>query len=228
MDSYFAKVNGVKEVGDNTQLLITTQENIYNKIINLNRDNRLNVELKLNDGRTITTEQRKKIYATIRDIADYIGDAPEYFKEFMKVNYCIERGEEYFSLSDCSITTAREFINYLIEFALSNDIPLQDLAINRTDDIDRYLYQCIKYRVCAITGKKNADIHHCTGSRVGMGRNRQTINHSELEIIALSREWHTKVHQQGEEEIFKKYGIYGIKVNRETLKLIGLNVSDIN
>lgn len=34
-------------------------------------------ELRFDDGRTITAEQRKKAYATIRDISDYTGYLPE-------------------------------------------------------------------------------------------------------------------------------------------------------
>ena len=100
-------------------------------------------EIRFDDGRHITAEQRKKVHATIRDIADYTGYLPEELKEIMKYQYMISTGEEYFSLSDCSIETAREFINTLLEFALEWGIPLSEDGLNRTDDIERYLYVCI-------------------------------------------------------------------------------------
>ena len=50
------------------------------------------VEIRLNDGRTITAEQRKKAYATIRDISDYSGHAPEFLKEWFKYEYIIKTG----------------------------------------------------------------------------------------------------------------------------------------
>ena len=103
-----------------------------------------------------------------------------------------------------------------------------DYGVNRTDDIDYYLYKCIENRVCCITGKPNADIHHVLGSRVGMGRNRNKIDHTDLELMALSREWHTKVHAEGEEKIFQDFKIYGIKVSQETLKELGLNYKEID
>ena len=37
-------------------------------------------EVRLDDGRTISADQRKKIYATLRDISDYTGDPPEVTK----------------------------------------------------------------------------------------------------------------------------------------------------
>lgn len=40
-------------------------------------------EIILRDGRSISPEQRRKAYATIRDIADYSGDVPEAVKEFL-------------------------------------------------------------------------------------------------------------------------------------------------
>lgn len=170
------------------------------------------------------------IYATINDISDYTGNPQELLKEYFKYKFMIESGEEYFSLSRknenaASINIAKEFINFLIEFVLAENIPLSELALLRTEDIDKYLYYCLKYKRCAITGKK-AQIHHVT--RVGMGRNRNKIDNTKMELIALSKEWHDRVHQEGEKEIFEKYKIYGIKLDIETLKYIGLSYEDIS
>ena len=46
----------------------------------------------LDDGRHISTEQRKKAYATIRDIADFTGYAPEEMKERLKLEHIIRTG----------------------------------------------------------------------------------------------------------------------------------------
>ena len=71
-------------------------------------------EITLTDGRSISAQQRKKAYATIRDIAVYSGDVPEYIKEHLKWMFCAENGIEEFSLSDCDMSTAREFISYIL------------------------------------------------------------------------------------------------------------------
>lgn len=105
------------------------------------------------DGRSITHEQRKKLYAMFADIADYTGDIPEYVKEYQKHVFCGMTGIEYFSLSDCNIETARAFINSVIEFVIANDIPMTELGIERTDDISKYLYYAIKHKKCCICGK---------------------------------------------------------------------------
>lgn len=228
---YFSQITGIRETDNGTDLILRISgEKLGRKISKYKTKGKpgIDAELRINDGRTITVDQRKKIYATIRDISSFIGDDPEYLKEFLKYDYCATTGEEHFSLSNCSITTARDFISHIIDFILKWDIPLTDEALNRTEDIDRYLYGCIKYRRCCITGRSNADIHHCEGSRVGMGRNRKKINHKGLKLMALSREWHTKVHQEGEDETFERYKIYGIAIDGETLKDLGLTYEDIS
>lgn len=220
--NYFAKVNAVKKIPAGTQLIVTVDENVLSK---LNKDH--DVELVLRDKRLIRADQRKKIYATIRDISIATGNSEEFLKDYFKVKYCFVKGEQYFSLSNCSVTTAREFLNYIMEYVIAEGVPLQVLGLDRTDDIDYYLYCCLKYRKCAITGSSNADIHHVEGSRVGMGRNRQQLNHSNLELIALSREWHNRVHQQGEYKIFQDYKIYGITLDVATLKELGIKAEEI-
>lgn len=221
----------LKETDNGTDMVIRVPgEMLYNQIHKFKVDgqNGIDAEIRINDGRTITVDQRKKIYATIKDISIYTGDEPGYLKECLKYDYCAATGDEYFSLSNCSVTTARNFISHLIDFILAWDIPLSEQAINRTDDIDRYLYSCIKYRKCCITGNPNAEIHHCEGSRVGMGRNRKKISHNNLELMALSSDWHNRVHIEGEEDIFKAHKIYGITVDIETLKQLGLKYEDIS
>lgn len=168
----------------------------------------------LNDGRTITAEQRKKAYATIRDISDYSGHAPEFLKEWFKYEYIIKTGGEYFSLSDCSVTVARQYINVLIDFCLHYGVPVYEPMTNRTDDIDAYLYMCLYYRKCAVCGRA-ADVHHVTGSKIGMGADRDKAHHAGREAIALCRTHHNEAHSR-EREFFEENHIYGIKLD-ETL-----------
>lgn len=172
------------------------------------------VEIRLNDGRTITAEQRKKAYATIRDISDYSGHAPEFLKEWFKYEYIIKTGGKYFSLSDCSVTVARQYINVLIDFCLHYGVPVYEPMTDRTDDIDAYLYMCLYYRKCAVCGRV-ADVHHVTGSKIGMGADRDKAHHVGREAIALCRTHHNEAHSR-EKEFFEENHIYGIKLD-ETL-----------
>lgn len=166
-------------------------------------------EMRFDDGRHISAEQRKKAYATIRDIADYTGYLPEEQKEWLKYLHISRTGCEYFSLSDCTMDTAREFINTILEYALEMGIPLSEEAINRTDDIGRYLYYCIMHKKCAICGR-DGEIHH--EDTIGMGNDRTKVDDSGYRKICLCRLHHTLAHQMGIERFRRTYKVYGIIV----------------
>ena len=170
-------------------------------------------EIRFDDGRTISIEQRKKAYATIRDIADYTGYLPEEQKEWLKYLYIQKTGDDYISLSDCSMDQAREFINVILEYAIESGIQLSEQAINRTDDIGKYLYFCIKHKKCAICGQ-DGEIHH--EDAIGMGNDRKTLDDSNHKKICLCRKHHTIAHQMGVDRFTKMYKVYGIIVKEES------------
>jgi len=181
------------------------------------------------DNRHISSDQRKKTYAILNDISKWTGDFNvEITKDDMKVKFILNSHyDEWFSLSDCSVSLARDFISYLIEFCIEWGIPLHAHPHHLTEDIDKYIYACLINRVCAITGEPHADIHHVTGFRIGMGGNRNKVNHAKLEVIPLNRYWHNRVHQEGEEQIFKTFKIYGIKIKAANLHKLGLKGEDV-
>lgn len=166
-------------------------------------------ELRFDDGRTITTEQRKKAYATMADIASWTGELPEIMKEWLKYLHIARTGSDYFSLSNCSMDTAREFINTILDYALEQGIELTDCGINRTDDINNYLYSCIKNRRCAVCGT-DGEIHHV--DTIGMGNDRRKVDDSRYRKICLCRKHHTEIHTIGITKFTEKYHVYGIEV----------------
>lgn len=176
------------------------------------------IEIRLTDGREISAEQRKKVFALIRDIADWCGEEPEYIRKFTSFEYRISNGIEPFSLSDCDMSTAREYITYLIDFCFFHGVPTRDTLLNRTDDINKYLYSCLAHRKCAVCNAK-ADVHHIDA--VGMGRNRTKISHLGMEAIALCRLHHQEAHQRGQ-VFFDKYHIYGIKLDENLCNILNL------
>lgn len=179
------------------------------------------VEIRLVDGRTITAEQRKKAYALINDIARWSGHLPEEIKAYSKADFQAQSGEEDFSLSNCTVDTAREYITHLVEFCLRHGVPCMDRMLNRTDDIDRYLYLCLQYRRCAVCGRP-ADFHHCEGSRVGMGRNREEVPAIGAVGMALCRVHHVECHTIGEDTFNKKYHVYGTKLDKHLCGCLGV------
>lgn len=179
------------------------------------------VEVRIDDGRSISPAQRRKIYATIRDIADWNGDTPESVKEYFKWSFCGDEEHEDFSLSDTDKETASEFLSYLIDFCIQEGVPCSDPLWDRCEDVERYMYACVMTRTCCITGKKNAQIHHV--DRVGMGRNRDTICQVGMKVVPLDPALHTMIHYQGgEQEFYQKHHIEPIALTEKMCRHLNL------
>ena len=172
------------------------------------------VEVRLDDGRSITADQRRKIYATMRDIAEWSGDMPDAIKGYFKWSFCGDREHEDFSLSDVDRETACEFLTYLIDFCIQNGVPCSDPLWDRCEDIERYMYACVMTRTCCITGKKNAHIHHV--DRIGMGGNRAEVCQVGMRVVPLCGDLHTMIHYTGgEKEFYEKHHIQPIALTEK-------------
>ncbi len=155
----------------------------------------------------ISAEQRKKIYALIRDIANYIGDSVDNTKENLKIEFVQQTEYEMFSLSNCSSELAGEFIDFLINFAFENGVPMSEHPFKRADDIERYLAACLRHRICCVCGQPG-EVHHVEA--IGMGRDRRYVDDSDSRKICLCREHHNKAHQIGRDSFQEKYHVYGV------------------
>lgn len=165
------------------------------------------VGLWLDDGRTISTLQRKKIYASVRDFSVFTGYTPEEAKEVLKFLYVERTGREYFSLSDCTMDTAREFINFIVDICLENGIILSDSLCERTEDIEYMLRSCLRNRRCSICGRKG-EVHHWDA--IGMGNDRKHYDDSTNRKICLCRKHHSLAHSYGRERFMQVYHVFGI------------------
>lgn len=188
------------------------------------------VEIILPDGRRISPEQRRKAYALIGEITEYVdgirnADTIEEQKGLLKMEFMLRRMEaterRMFSLSDCSVTTAKEFITYLVDFIIANDIPTRVPLIENCDDIQRYIYACTMHRKCAVCGKA-ADIHHCEGSRIGAGVDREKVHQLGREVLPLCRIHHTELHAVPESEFMKKYHLQKVRLDEALCKRLKL------
>lgn len=177
-------------------------------------------EIRIDDGRRISSDQRKKIYALIRDISDYTGHHPEYLKEHLKYDFMVKEDREYFSLSNVDMSTAKYFIEHILEFCFQWECPLNANTVDLAREINNYLYLCLVHRKCAICGEKG-DIHHHS-FLIGMGGDRKQHDHSKSEFICLCRKHHTECHQMGHQTFEKKYKVRAIKLNDKSIKELGL------
>ena len=174
-------------------------------------------EIRVDDGRRISSDQRKKIYALCRDISDYTGHDVEDLKEnILKAGFMIKEDRDYFSLSDVDMTTARYFIEYILEFCFEWNVPLNEKTVALAREVNNYLYLCLRYRRCAVCGRY-ADVHHHE-NLVGMGMDRAKHNHEESKFIALCRTHHTECHTLGHKTSENKYKLAAIKLNAQAIK----------
>lgn len=191
-----------------------------NKITKLANGKQATVEVHIEDGRHITPDQRKKIYALINDFCLYTGYVPEEAKAYFKSMVEGIFGVESFSLSDCSETTASNMIMTILDFMFEQDIPFRTKLWDSLPDEFPRVAMCIRHRRCAICLKEHADIHHVTA--IGMGRNRNKMSHVGLYIEPLCRVHHTIFHAMGAKTFFERYHIKPIKVTPELAKELHL------
>lgn len=203
---------------DGKQLIITAPFN--NTELLVNQDIKY-CEIILSDGRTITPKQRRYIFAMMRDISFYTGHEIAFLEDYFKCEYVARTGGEWFSLSDCSMTQANQLIEIIIEFCIEWRISTQDNLIDFAPDIDRYIYWCLKNKVCCVTRQPGAELHHV--EHVGIGRNRKEIVHVGMLVMPLTRKKHTEAHAIGQASFNELYHIRGIQITEELCKTWGVN-----
>ena len=189
--------------------------------LNLNEfGNLASGDLLIDDCRMISRKQQKKIYAMIGDISDYTGHHVEFLKSYLKSEYIAMYGGDWFSLSYVDMTTARKFIEFILHICFEWEVPLSQKTVDLAREVNNYLFLCLKYRKCAVCGKKHAHIHHVDA--VGSGRNRNEVDHTQLRLIALCAEHHQETHTIGWETFNKRYKVAGIKLNEQSIKRLGI------
>lgn len=177
------------------------------------------VQIGLVDGRRITPEQRRKAFALVGEIAAYTGyerdEAHLTLKHEFISKHLDQLQKELFSLSDCDVTTAKEYISYLIDFCLTFDVPTKVPLTELCDDVERYVYACLIHKKCCVCGKK-AELHHV--DRVGMGNNRNEIVHEGRRCLPLCREHHTEVDHLGDVRLCERYHVTPLKIDERIIK----------
>lgn len=198
------EIKEVQEKQDGTLIVIKTEKPVGTWI----REHAVRkLEVKLDDGRLISPEQRRKIYATIADIATWTGYLEEECKEWLKYYFIVSTGEDYISFSDCTVEQARKFITFLLDFAIRRGIWITGNIIDRSDDVEATLWSCIKYRKCCICGRKG-ELHHVDA--IGMGFNRKVADDSQKRKMCLCRKHHTESHSIGQKDFCEKYKVFGV------------------
>ena len=175
------------------------------------------------DSRARTLEQIRKAWALMGEIAEYQGQGKDDVYREQSTAFSLKHLEilqgELFHLSTATVSTARAFINLLIEIILEYGIPTKEPLYGLCDDIERYVYACLMNKKCAVCGKKT-ELHHY--DHVGMGRNRREIDHIGMRAYPLCREHHEEIHLIGERAFDAKYHLVPIAIDQKIAKKYGL------
>lgn len=205
------------------------------------------------DGRSLSSAQRNKIFALVRDITEWVSGfdqkklaynetlrmlqlnyllavTPENVRYQLTQHYCTLQDIDLFSLSangpgGIDMTTARDFIDWLVELCIENGVPCQDTLLNRCEDIGRYLYACLANKRCCICGKK-AELHHVDA--VGSGRNRREICHLGCRVLPLCRIHHNEAHASGKVSFAEKYHLDPVRLDEYLCNLYRLKKEEQN
>lgn len=207
------KLKQIKESPEGTYIIVLAAGKHISEYVMEHRSN--TADMKVYDGRILSSEQRKKAYAIEKDVSEYCGYMGKieqaYVHDELKKECCKVCGMKPFSLSNCNMETAREYINFLLEYALEIGAPLSDTIINCTDDIDAALVLCVKKKICCICGRPG-EIHHIDA--IGMGNDRRHYDDSGSRVMCLCRKHHTEAHAIGRETFCEKYKVHGISKYR--------------
>ena len=175
------------------------------------------------DSRARTLEQIRKAWALMGEIAEYQGQGKDDVYREQSTAFSLKHLEilqgELFHLSTATVSTARAFINLLIEIILEYGIPTKEPLYGLCDDIERYVYACLMNKKCAVCGKKT-ELHHVQA--VGMGRNRHEIDHIGMLCLPLCREHHDEAHLIGNKAFEERYHLIPIQIDQKIAKKYNL------
>ncbi|MFR6533961.1 MAG: putative HNHc nuclease [Staphylococcus simulans] len=136
-------------------------------------------EVKVYDNKSITHEQRKKIFALLNDIERYWGEPVEALRVRFQSELEIMNGYDPISLSNCERKVASELIELIIAFMFHHQIPMRRETSELLKEDKALLYYATINRNCVI----------CYG----------------YEVLALCREHHSEQHNIGVDTFDKKY-----------------------
>lgn len=178
------------------------------------------VEIKFIDPNDISHKQRRLIFALLNDIEAYTGDPVEYRRHFLTQEFKLYKNIDYFSLSDCSMSEAREFIEFILSFIFRYNIPIRKDTSSLMKEDKAFLYFATLTRKCVICGKTHADLAH--HYHIGRGMDRNNMDHYGYEVLALCREHHNIQHKMGIRSFDDYYKLHNswIKVDERLNKML--------
>lgn len=179
------------------------------------------VLVEFDDARAVTAAQRRKAHVLLRAISEYTGYTPmEIVKWETKTLFLSDSAalHAWFSLRNCSMTEARLYITWLVDFCLAVGIPCGEPLWAIAEDIPRYVWACLMSKSCAVCGKP-AQLHHVNA--IGMGRNRREVPQLGMNALPLCGKHHAEAHN-GERDFMVRYHLEPVPIDEQIAEVYRL------
>ena len=176
----------------------------------------------------LSADQNAFMHVLFKQYGEELGYEMIEQKEVMKEQFAIAYDLMEFSTSKCTMDQANEFIAYMIEHAIENDINLyirnkREKKARHVLEIDfitqRYVIACLRKKMCAACGKihneyNTVELHHwkSVASTVGTYEDDDGLS---TPFISLCTFHHSEFHNIGVESFKNKWHIEGVWLNEK-------------
>ena len=206
----------------NEEIIITLPvEKIYPGLKQQIEERLNHYPIKVIPVKRLSKAQNGLIHVLLKQFGEELGWTMQDMKEYQKEQFALSRDLEKFSTANCDMEMANDFIAFIIEQALENEINLY--VLNKHDNryksilkvdktTERYVIACMRAKTCAICGRKGADLHHwkTIASAAGTYENDDGLK---TPFMSLCRIHHNEFHEIGQKEFEYKYHIEGVWLN---------------
>ena len=197
-----SKVTRYKQSNGRYSVVVEGVDLTDDALLLLDNNYPLDVNFEVIDGKKITVQQRKKIFALLNDIYLFTGQPQEDLRQQFQFYLEMIKGYEPISLTDTTRRIASELIEVIIAWVFQHDIPLNYKTSDLMKQDQTFLYLATVHRKCVICGKYGELAHY---HAVGRGRNRRKIDHTDNRVLALCHFHHKQQHDMGMDSFNAKY-----------------------
>lgn len=101
----------------------------------------------------ISDDQRKKVYAMVRKLADHTGESVDEMKSILKRQFCKDNKLSEFSLSSCTRALAHNFIDFILLEMVSSGVEFSPEDIMFYEKTVKYILHQVLAKKCIVCGK---------------------------------------------------------------------------
>lgn len=182
-----------------------------------------NIFIVLQDKRDKTYSQIKFMYVLLKEIAkELVGDDSkeeiEALKNTLYQDFCKATNRDFFRTKTASVTEMKLFLDWVIKLMAKDYGITLALDLIEEDFKTSWIYANTCSRKCCVCGKPSADIHHT--KKIGMGQDRNKVDHTKFKVISLCRKHHSIEHTTG--KLLKNNSLYGVSLSKFDFDDLGI------